>query len=368
MTPVRRRLQRLWARGLGRDGLKRRGLVAGAAVLLMSLAGLSLMAAGDGRRTFVSSVRVELPLPPASAARSARPGGRSDMAAPHGRSAPAPGQDDPLADLVESGPFGPLPKVGRDGRRPFFAYARPFDLRDSRPKIAILIVGLGLREAVTDQAQALPANVSLQFSPYAPRLERDVARARAAGHEVLLDLPMEPLDFPHSDPGPHTLLAEAPPGENLDRLMWVLSRTSGYVGLAGESGRFGRSDEAAPMLESLAARGLALVEIGQSALRPEARAAGLPYASTALLLDREPSPDAIEDGLAALEAAALEHGSALGVLQPYPISLDSLRVWADTLADKGLALAPVSALLIEGAGLAAQLRGQGSAAGAPNQG
>ena len=108
--------------------------------------------------------------------------------------------------LIEHGPFGPLPRIGPDGRRPLFAYARPFNFEDARPKVAVLILGLGLRAELFEAALALPGPIGLQLSPYAPDLPALVERARRAGHEVLLDLPMEPADYPASDPGPHTLL------------------------------------------------------------------------------------------------------------------------------------------------------------------
>ncbi|HEX6144065.1 MAG TPA: divergent polysaccharide deacetylase family protein, partial [Geminicoccaceae bacterium] len=145
-------------------------------------------------------------------------------------------------DLVEPSPFGPLPRVAADGQRPFFAHASPFDFDDSRPKVAILVLGLGLQERATEAALALPAGISLQFSPYAPDLDRDVTRARRSGHEVLLALPTEPPEYPLGDPGPHTLLASAGSAENLDRLHWVLGRTTAYVGVAGEGRRFAASD------------------------------------------------------------------------------------------------------------------------------
>lgn len=40
---------------------------------------------------------------------------------------------------------------------------------------------------------------------------KTATRAREAGHEILLQLPMEPFDYPDSDPGPQTLLASAAP-------------------------------------------------------------------------------------------------------------------------------------------------------------
>ena len=61
-------------------------------------------------------------------------------------------------------------------------------------------------------------------------------KARQAGHEVLLQIPLEPLDYPSKDPGPHTLLTTLPPDENFKRLQWLMSRFTGYVGITNHMG------------------------------------------------------------------------------------------------------------------------------------
>jgi polysaccharide deacetylase 2 family uncharacterized protein YibQ len=254
--------------------------------------------------------------------------------------------------LIEDGPFGPLPRIGPDGRRPFFEYARPFNFEDARPKVAVLLLGLGLQAELFDAALALPGPISLELSPYAPDLPVLVERARRAGHEVLLHLPTEPADYPTSDPGPYALLAANAPDENLRRLSWLLARAPGYIALAGGGAAFAGSEQVDAVLDVLARRGLALVEVGAGQLQRAAAAAGLPYANAPPAIDQDPSLGSIDEALAGLEANALRDGSALGVVPAYPVSLERLRAWSATLDAKGLVLAPVSAVLLEQAGLA----------------
>ena len=319
----------------------RRGL-SFAVVTLAGIAGWVALADHGGVR-YTGVARVELPLP------STGPGQAADLALP--RSAVAIGAAPLDLTLTEDGPFGPLPRIGPDGRRPLFEYARPFNFGDSRPNVAILLLGLGLHAELFDAALALPGAVSLQLSPYAPDLPALVERARRAGHEVLLDLPMEPADYPASDPGPHTLLADNSRDENLQRLSWLLARAPGYIAMAGGGARFAGSANVGDVLDVLARRGLALIEVGASQLEHAAAAAGLPYASARRAVDHDSSAPAIDDALAALDAEALAGGSALGAVQGDPVSLERLRMWAATLDAKGLVLAPVSAALIEQAGL-----------------
>jgi polysaccharide deacetylase 2 family uncharacterized protein YibQ len=250
-----------------------------------------------------------------------------------------------------------LPRIAPDGRRPFLAYARPFNLDDQRPRVAMLVVGLGLQTDLTEAAIGLPGEISLQFSVYASGLQNWFERARRRGHEVLLGLPMEPLDYPANDPGPHTLLASRSTEENLKRLDWLLARATGYVAVVGSGARFAASERAAPVLDVLARRGLAVVELGQSNLKTTAAAVGLPYASAPTAIDADPSVLSIDDALAALEVQARQNGSAVGVAQGYPVSLERLRRWAATLGSRGMALAPVSAVVIQQSGLAAETHG-----------
>src|SRR6185312_4528635 len=110
----------------------------------------------------------------------------------------------PDSGLIEKGGAGFLPIIGRDGRQPWQVYARPFDLADKRPRIAIVISNLAGSATETDAAiHSLPPAVTLSFMPYRKRLGEWISLARAAGHEVLLDLPMEPPDALNHDPGPN---------------------------------------------------------------------------------------------------------------------------------------------------------------------
>ena len=68
------------------------------------------------------------------------------------------------------------------------------------------------------QAIALPGPVTLALAPYGDHLKTTLAEARDAGHELLLQIPLEPFNYPRTDPGPQTLTVDAPAAENLDRI------------------------------------------------------------------------------------------------------------------------------------------------------
>lgn len=230
-------------------------------------------------------------------------------------------------------------------------HRQPFNMDDKRPRIAVVLSGLGLSDSATEAAiEQLPAAVTLSFSPYARGLERWIALARSRGHEVMLDLPMEPTTFPNEDPGPQALLTSLAPQENLDRLDWVLSRGSAYVGLAGSMGsRFTASREAVePILREVKERGLLFLDrrtTEESLVAVLAGEIGLPHAINNRSVDeRQASRVAIDARLAQIERIALTDGVAVAMAQPYPVTLERLAEWTGELTARGFAVAPISAV------------------------
>ncbi|WP_336488179.1 divergent polysaccharide deacetylase family protein [Methylobacterium nigriterrae] len=260
--------------------------------------------------------------------------------------APAP---DPR--LTERGRHGSLPRMGEGRLRALDVYARPEGEAATGPRVAILLTGLGIGQAATASAIVkLPPAISLAFAPYGGEVERAAARARDAGHEVLLQAPMEPFDYPDSDPGPQTLLTSLRPTENADRLAWVMSRFPGYVGLVNFMGAKLMSDAGTvePVLREIAARGLGFIDDGTSARGLPAGLAAkakLPAARAEIVLDAVPRPDAIDRELARLEAQARAKGFALASATALPLTIDRIARWSRDLEARGIRLVPASAAL-----------------------
>jgi len=273
-------------------------------------------------------------------------GGASHQPAPSAlpaRAAASPLAPAPIAGLSAPGPGGPLPMIGKDGRTPFQGYARPFH-DNGKPKVALVVGGLGLNAAATRTAiERLPAEVTLSFVPYADGLQGWIDLARANGHEVLLEIPMEPLDYPNNDPGPSTLMASAPKEETVKRLDWLLSRASGYFGVTNYlGGRFVTVDAAMTVFATaLKARGLGFLDDGSAAHKGMV---GLPRASADAIVDEQLASDSIDRQLLALETSALQHGQALGAGFAYPVTITEVGHWAQGLAGRGYQLAPASAI------------------------
>ena len=232
---------------------------------------------------------------------------------------------------------------------PMVKFARPFDQQDPRPRIALIIEDMGLAASITQSAiQDLPGAVTLAFTPFAPNIESDMLKARAAGHEMLLSIPMQPDNYPRNDSGPNSLLVSLSDEENIIRLNRALSRSEGYVGIIPWMGQKFVTQESklTPIIESLLQEGLMIIDgtaTNASMIAPLSRLKRLPFARAETRIDAA-SRMALDAQLADLEQLAQQRGQVVAVIRPYPVTIERLNAWIQTLDQKGLILAPVTAV------------------------
>jgi hypothetical protein len=173
----------------------------------------------------------------------------------------------PNESLLEDSPFGRLPIVGPDGRRPMDQYARPWSgARGTR--VAIVVGGLGLSQTGTQRAiKELPEEITLAFAASGNSLQRWMQEGRRGGHEVMMQIPMEPFDYPANDPGPETLLTSKSPGKNIESLHRAMGEITNYTGIMNYlGGRFlSNPDALEPVMRDIAKRGLLFLDDGSSA-------------------------------------------------------------------------------------------------------
>jgi uncharacterized protein len=256
--------------------------------------------------------------------------------------------------LLEKSRYGMIPMIA-DGLKPFTVYAAEADRARAAkmPVVAIVIGGLGVGAAKTaDAIVKLPPAVTLAFTPYGSDPGKLTERARAQRHEILLQIPMEPFDYPDNDPGPQTLLATLAPEQNLDRLYWHLSRWQGYAGIANFMGaRFVATDAVMqPVIREAAKRGLSYFDDGSSprSLAPSLAAAqALPFAKADVAIDAVPTAAEIDRALAKLESLAKERGLAVGVASALPISIERIGAWIKTLESHGIMLVPLTTVMLK---------------------
>lgn len=278
-------------------------------------------------------------------------GGTADKVEPDAAPAMMAGVD---KRLLENSRYGMIPVVA-DGLKPFTVYAAEADRAKAAkmPVIAIVVGGLGVGAAkTTDAIMKLPAAVTLAFTPYGSDPGKLAERARAQRHEILLQIPMEPFDYPDNDPGPQTLLTTLAPEQNLDRMYWHLSRFQGYAGIANFMGaRFVVSDAVMqPIIREAAKRGLGYLDDGsapRSVAPTLAAGQAMPFAKAEFSIDAVPTAVEIDRALARLETVARERGTAVGVASALPISIERIAVWIKALESRGIMLVPLTTAMLK---------------------
>lgn len=251
--------------------------------------------------------------------------------------------------LIEHSPSGPLPKRAADGRRPVDVYARPWSgARGAR--VAIVIGGLAVSQTGTQQAIAkLPPEVTLAFASSGNSIGRWMQAARQSGHEVLMQLPLEPFDYPNVNPGRSTLTVDASPEENTANLHWVLGRTTNYTGVMNYMGaRFVADPQVmAPLMAELGQRGLLYLDDGTSARSTAQESAtqnGVPFVAGDTIIDDVQERGAILKKLDQLEATARAKGFALGTGSAFDMTVDAVASWVNEAKKRGIEIVPVSAV------------------------
>ena len=274
------------------------------------------------------------------------------------RNRPIAAPDAALLQPHPTSPAGGLPRIADDGRAPMRLYAGWHDPESRLPRVGLLLVGIGLNSADSEDAiRSLPAGVTLGFSPYAANAAPLLQAAREARHEIVLSLPLEPHGVPLNDAGAQALLTGAPEEQNRRRLEWSLGRIAGYAGVTGALGILrGERFAAAPepmgsLLREIAGRGLYYIDP-----RPDMVAPAHAWGRVVdIIVDDPPVRGDIDAKLTRLEQLARERGSALGLASaPFPIAVGRIAVWAAGLEDRGIALVPVSALVRRPVGNVAQ--------------
>lgn len=229
------------------------------------------------------------------------------------------------------------------------AHAVPVKIPPGLKPVAIVIDDVGIDRLRSERAIALPAPLTLALLPYARDVRTMARKARAAGHETLVHMPMEPKGMA-VDPGPVTLTARLSPADFQKILAHNLDAMEGYVGINNHMGSRMTEDRAAMtrVMDVLSARGLMFLDSRTTAQSVGAQVAaeqGVPHLSRDVFLDNDPSPQALSAALRQVEEVAQRKGSAVAIGHPKDATLAALAEWLPTLAHKGLVAVPVSALL-----------------------
>ncbi len=256
----------------------------------------------------------------------------------------------PVQGLTRSSPYGLVPAKSADGRTAYSVYARPYTARAGEKTVSLIIGGLGINRTLTQRAiNELPAEITLSFAAHAPKLQNQINAARAKGHEVLLELPMESEGFDPTEPGSNHALrvGSTTATQNMRNLDLLLSQASGYFAVTNYNGGLflKRSDSVVPVLTVLSDAGVGFVFDGSSSAPSLATMAGLsklPYQKAYSLIDENPDINSIRTELERISTLAKGGAAPVSVGFTYPQTINAVNAWVRTLKADGLTLAPAS--------------------------
>lgn len=221
---------------------------------------------------------------------------------------------------------------------------------DGKTYVAIIMSGLGLSSLATERAlNDLPPQVTLAFSPYGSGVSAWVRKAVAGRHETLMMMPMETSKYPLEDPGPKALSSRFSDTDNNDSLTWMLKAGEGSVGVMNLMGSRFMTDKKrlASAFGTLRKNNVMFVEtpgIDKSAAAGVAAKLGIPYLAVNMQIDAVLTDQEIREQLDALEKTARANGYAIGIAQPYPLTMNVIKSWAEGLGNRGIILAPLKTI------------------------
>jgi polysaccharide deacetylase 2 family uncharacterized protein YibQ len=309
-----------------------------------------------------ASPRTIDPAPPLAAADGAEPADTAAMPEPRvfeesavpvvvphaaGSAAPEPAPPDAGAP-AETAAHAVAPIRLVPGRAPTWLQNAVAPVIDERPAIAIVIDDLGVNRAGTAALNRLRAPLTLAFLPYASGVGEQARAARAAGHELLVHVPMEPRGTEW--PGPDALTSQLGPADLVSRLRTHLRSFEGFVGVNNHMGsRLTENPERMDLLMTeLRQRDLLFLDsrtTPRTVAGRVARRLEVPYAERDVFLDNELEVDAVLRQLQRAENIARRKGYAVAMGHPHDVTIEALRRWLPTLEARGFALAPISAIV-----------------------
>ena len=221
------------------------------------------------------------------------------------------------------------------------------------PRIAIIIDDMGLDRRRSARVVDLPGALTLSYLPYANDIQAQVDGARNHGHEIMLHLPMEPLDR-SLNPGPNALttrLDEATLRENLKK---NLSAFKGYVGVNNHMGSRLTStpDAMETVLGEIERKGVYFVDSWtspRSVAYQVAASLDMPRGRRDVFLDHYEGQAPVWDALKQAERIARRTGHAVVIGHPRSDTIAVLQAWLPGAMRRGVEIVPMSDLLYEGA-------------------
>jgi len=239
-----------------------------------------------------------------------------------------PAKEYPLSSQVEhkAPPFEVFPEE-RLPRRKTSIDKKNIPLKKPLPRVAIIIDDLGYQKKLAEKFIHLDAVLTVSILPYSPYHQQLAKLARSRGYEVMLHLPMEPLENHLTDSGEGTLLTTMTPDELIQQLNNDLEAVPYISGVNNHMGSkmTANSEQMHQIFTVIKKRGLYYIDsrtTAETVGRPSARLFQVPFAERDIFIDHVQEADFIRKQIELLVDIAHEKGQAVGIAHPYPLTYD----------------------------------------------
>ena len=217
------------------------------------------------------------------------------------------------------------------------------------PRVALIIDDLGYDKKMAEKFLELDINLTLSILPHSPFQNKIGHLANLKGLEIMLHMPMEPVEYPEVNPGPGTLLSSMTPDELINQLEENLNTMPRVKGINNHMGSklTAESTQMYQIFSVLKHRGLYFIDsrtTSDSLCKPSARLFQVPFAQRDVFIDHYQKPDFIRKQIKELIRIARENGEAVGILHPHSTTYRILQEMLPDLQNQ-VELVPASKIV-----------------------
>ena len=217
------------------------------------------------------------------------------------------------------------------------------------PSVAIIIDDLGYDKSIAKKLSNLNATLTFSILPHSPFQKSIAHLSREKGLDIMLHLPMEPLEYPDVNPGPGTLLTSMTPDQLIRQLEKDLDAVPFIRGVNNHMGSkmTAESSQMYQIFSILKKRSLYFVDsrtTAQTLCKPSARLFQIPFAERDVFLDHRVEVESIRKQLEELVRIAQRNGYAVGIGHPHLLTYQVLQKMLPGLKTK-IRLVPASEIV-----------------------
>ena len=217
------------------------------------------------------------------------------------------------------------------------------------PEAAIIIDDVGYLPSVTQELLKIPAPLTWAVLPGTPYAREELTAAKACGIEIMLHLPLEPLDQ-SLDPGPGLIRKNWNTERIYKQLAKDLDEIPGAVGINNHMGSAGTQDDRLMrvLMSWIGRRKLFFIDsmtVAGSVAEKYARRYRVPFAKRQVFIDNQNTFESQTAALRNLLQITLKEGSAVGIAHARPGTASAIRAVLPEFAAAGVELVSASKLV-----------------------